>query len=239
MTTGPGLAGALLVGFVAKALAWARRPLVPVDHLEGHVASYIAPDPLEPPFVCLLASGGTRCSSPCTSGAARTASGRRSTMQPGRRSTREPVCSGSGTRAVPRSTDSRARATPRRSRSRLPGARARLLVLRAQDCAPLHRPRPREGPRRGDRPIWPPRTSGRSCVRSPAEPTRRPSRPGSSASPSSAESRPTAACARLFEARFAPLALCTDNAAMIASAARFATRLYPAYLGLDAYASFS
>ena len=44
-------------------------------------------DPLEPPFVCLLASGGTRCSSPCTSGSTRTASGRRSTMQP-RRSTR-------------------------------------------------------------------------------------------------------------------------------------------------------
>ena len=34
-------------------------PLVPVDHLEGHVASlYLEPDPLEPPFTCLLASGG-------------------------------------------------------------------------------------------------------------------------------------------------------------------------------------
>jgi N6-L-threonylcarbamoyladenine synthase len=44
----------------AKALAWARRaPLVPVDHLHGHVASlYLQPDPLEPPFLCLLASGG-------------------------------------------------------------------------------------------------------------------------------------------------------------------------------------
>ena len=37
----------------------ARLPLVPVDHLQGHVASlYLEPDPLEPPFVCLLASGG-------------------------------------------------------------------------------------------------------------------------------------------------------------------------------------
>jgi N6-L-threonylcarbamoyladenine synthase len=44
--------------------------------------------------------------------------------------------------------------------------------------------------------------------------------------------------AELPDARFAPLALCTDNAAMIASAARFARPLaYPAYLGLDAYAS--
>src|SRR5207245_308313 len=42
------------------ALAWARRlPLVPVDHLHGHVASlYLEPEPLEPPFLCLLATGG-------------------------------------------------------------------------------------------------------------------------------------------------------------------------------------
>jgi N6-L-threonylcarbamoyladenine synthase len=61
VTQGPGLIGALLVGLsAAKALAWAwRLPLVPVDHLQGHVASlYLEPDPLETPFVCLLASGG-------------------------------------------------------------------------------------------------------------------------------------------------------------------------------------
>jgi N6-L-threonylcarbamoyladenine synthase len=61
VTQGPGLIGALLVGLAAaKAVAWSRRlPLVPVDHLDGHVASlYLRPDPLEPPFVCLLASGG-------------------------------------------------------------------------------------------------------------------------------------------------------------------------------------
>jgi len=61
VTQGPGLIGALLVGLsAAKALAWSRGlPLVPVDHLQGHVASlYLGPDPLEPPFTCLLASGG-------------------------------------------------------------------------------------------------------------------------------------------------------------------------------------
>jgi len=61
VTQGPGLIGALLVGLsAAKALAWAwQLPLVPVDHLQGHVASlYLGSDPLEPPFVCLLASGG-------------------------------------------------------------------------------------------------------------------------------------------------------------------------------------
>ena len=61
VTTRPGLIGALLVGVsAAKALAWAwRLPLVPVDHLHGHVASlYLRPLDLQPPFTCLLASGG-------------------------------------------------------------------------------------------------------------------------------------------------------------------------------------
>ncbi|HEY6015514.1 MAG TPA: tRNA (adenosine(37)-N6)-threonylcarbamoyltransferase complex transferase subunit TsaD, partial [Gaiellaceae bacterium] len=61
VTAGPGLIGALLVGLsAAKALAWGRGlPLVPVDHLHGHVASlFLQPDPVEPPFTCLLASGG-------------------------------------------------------------------------------------------------------------------------------------------------------------------------------------
>jgi N6-L-threonylcarbamoyladenine synthase len=61
VTVRPGLIGALLVGLsAAKAVAWARRlPLVPVNHLHGHVASlYLQPLDLEPPFTCLLASGG-------------------------------------------------------------------------------------------------------------------------------------------------------------------------------------
>ena len=61
VTARPGLIGALLVGVsAAKALAWARRlPLMPVNHLHGHVASlYLRPLDLQPPFTCLLASGG-------------------------------------------------------------------------------------------------------------------------------------------------------------------------------------
>ena len=60
-TAGPGLIGALLVGVsAAKAIAAARRlPLIPVDHLQGHVAAnFLEPEPLEPPFLCLIASGG-------------------------------------------------------------------------------------------------------------------------------------------------------------------------------------
>jgi N6-L-threonylcarbamoyladenine synthase len=61
VTRGPGLIGALLVGVsTAKALGAATgKPLVGVDHLQGHVAAnFLEPDPLEPPFLCLIASGG-------------------------------------------------------------------------------------------------------------------------------------------------------------------------------------
>jgi N6-L-threonylcarbamoyladenine synthase len=66
-TQGPGLVGALLVGFsTAKSLAAARElPFAAVNHLHGHVAAnYLLPDgngggdPFEPPFLCLVASGG-------------------------------------------------------------------------------------------------------------------------------------------------------------------------------------
>jgi N6-L-threonylcarbamoyladenine synthase len=64
-TQGPGLIGALLVGLTtAKALAAARRlPFVPVDHLQGHVAANFllegeGGESFEPPFLCLIASGG-------------------------------------------------------------------------------------------------------------------------------------------------------------------------------------
>lgn len=61
VTYGPGLVGALLVGVAeAKAIAYARNlPLVGVHHIEGHVsANYIENLELEPPFLCLIVSGG-------------------------------------------------------------------------------------------------------------------------------------------------------------------------------------
>ncbi|MCR5278600.1 MAG: tRNA (adenosine(37)-N6)-threonylcarbamoyltransferase complex transferase subunit TsaD [Lachnospiraceae bacterium] len=61
VTYGPGLVGALLVGVsFAKALAWAaHKPLIGVNHIEGHIsANYIENKELEPPFVCLVVSGG-------------------------------------------------------------------------------------------------------------------------------------------------------------------------------------
>ncbi len=61
VTYGPGLVGALLVGVsTAKALAYAlKKPLVNVNHIKGHIcANYVAHPELEPPFTCLVASGG-------------------------------------------------------------------------------------------------------------------------------------------------------------------------------------
>jgi N6-L-threonylcarbamoyladenine synthase len=61
VTQGPGLVGALLVGVAtAKGIAAGRGlPLAPVDHLQGHVAAnFLQPHPFDPPFLCLVASGG-------------------------------------------------------------------------------------------------------------------------------------------------------------------------------------
>ena len=60
-TYGPGLVGALLVGVsYAKGLSYAtKKPLVPVNHIEGHIAAnYITHAKLKPPFLCLVVSGG-------------------------------------------------------------------------------------------------------------------------------------------------------------------------------------
>ncbi len=60
-TYGPGLVGALLIGVSsAKALAFATgKPLIPVNHIEGHVsANYLTYKDLKPPFICLVVSGG-------------------------------------------------------------------------------------------------------------------------------------------------------------------------------------
>ncbi len=60
VTVGPGLIGALVIGVAwAKAAAWQRGlPVIPVNHLEGHIYSPWAESPVEFPFLCLLVSGG-------------------------------------------------------------------------------------------------------------------------------------------------------------------------------------
>ena len=67
-TYGPGLVGALLVGVsYAKALSYAiNKPLLGVNHIEGHVAAnYITYKELKPPFLCLMMSGGNTRNNTC------------------------------------------------------------------------------------------------------------------------------------------------------------------------------
>ena len=192
---------------------------MPVDHLQGHVASlYLEPDPLEPPFLCLLASGGHTLLLDVREHAARwPCSGRRSTTRPARRSTRARASSASATRAGPRSTGSRARATPRHPLpvARVPGLDFSFSGLKTALLYAVRELRRRCGGRRprrelpaGDRA----RSSG-GCAR-PQEQTglERIAVVGGVAANSELR-------AALPDAAFAPLALCTDNAAMIASAA--------------------
>ena len=124
------------------------------------------PDPIEPPFLCLIASGGHTLLARVTDHARlRGARAGRSTTPPARRSTRARGCSGSATRAGRRCRSSRPRATRRRSRSRR-RARVRgprLLLRGAQDRAALHGARPGGG---GDARAAPPTSRRPTSTRS-------------------------------------------------------------------------
>ena len=244
VTHGPGLIGALLVGLsAAKALAWSRRlPLVPVDHLHGHVASlYLEPGAARAALpLPARERRATRCSSTCARMRATRSSARPSTTPRARPSTRAPACSGSATRAAPRSTGRRARAIPRPTRfpvARVPGfdfsfsGLKTALLYAVRDLPPDELER-----RRADLAA----SYQRAIVRALVERTRaaaaelgaeRIAVVGGVAANSELRSA-------LADAALAPLALCTDNAAMIASAARFARPIpFPQYLALDAYAT--
>jgi tRNA N6-adenosine threonylcarbamoyltransferase len=244
VTTGPGLIGALLVGVAAaKAIAWARRlPLAAVDHLQGHVASlYLEPDPAEPPFLCLLASGGhtllldiqDRAGEPRVLGATLDdAAGE--AFDKGARLLGLGYPGGVEIDRVARDGDPSAYEFPV---ARVPGLdfsfsglkTALLYAVRELTAAELER-------RRADLAA----SYQRAIVRALVERTRQAAEQidatriavvGGVAANSELRTA-------LSEATAAPLALCTDNAAMIASAARFSDPIhYPGYLALDAYAS--
>jgi N6-L-threonylcarbamoyladenine synthase len=243
VTTGPGLIGALLVGLsAAKALAWARRlPLVPVNHLHGHVASlYLRPTSLEPPFICLLASGGhtllldvvdrawegVRVLGTTLDDAAGEA------FDKGARLLGLPYPGGAELDRVARTGDPEAYAFPV---ARVPGfdfsfsglKTALLYVVR--DLAPAELDE-----RRADLAASYQRAIVRALVeRVEAVGGDRVAIVGGVAANSELR-------ASLPEAVAAPLPLCTDNAAMIASAARYVPALTgPDYLALDAFATAS
>jgi len=245
VTQGPGLVGALLVGVsAAKALAWARRlPLAPVDHLEGHIASlYLEPDPLEPPFLCLLASGGhtlllavyERGRSERLGTTLDDAAGE--AFDKGARLLGLGYPGGAEIERIARDGNPDSFAFPV---ARVPGLdfsfsgvkTALLYAVRdlgvdeterrkADLAASYQRALVRALVQRIDAAV-----SGTSFDRVAVV--------GGVAANSELR-------AALPNARFAPLELCTDNAAMIASQARYVEALpYPRYLALDAYASLS
>ncbi len=244
VTAGPGLIGALLVGVAAaKAIAWARRlPLAPVDHLHGHVASlYLEPDPLEPPFLCLLASGGhtllldvqERGRPPRALGTTLDdAAGE--AFDKGARLLGLGYPGGAAIDRLAREGNPETYAFPV---ARVPdldfsfsGLKTALLyAVRKLPSDELER-------RRADLAA----SYQRAIVRALVNRTQQAAHETGAATVAvvggvAANSELRAA---LPGAVLAPLELCTDNAAMIASAARFEKPiLYPGYLALDAYAS--
>jgi N6-L-threonylcarbamoyladenine synthase len=245
VTRGPGLVGALLVGLsAAKAIAWARRlPLVPVDHLDGHVATlYLQPDPLDPPFLCLLASGGhTLLLAVREHGRAERlgttlddAAGE--AFDKGARLLGLGYPGGAEVDRLAREGDPEAFSFPV---ARVPGLdfsfsglkTALLYAVRALGEAEAER-------RKADLAASYQHAIVRALVARAREAAERTGL-GRIAVVGGVAAN-AALRAALPDARFAPLALCTDNAAMIGSAARFAPPLpYPGYLGLDAYASLA
>jgi N6-L-threonylcarbamoyladenine synthase len=243
VTQGPGLIGALLVGLAAaKAVAWSRRlPLVPVDHLDGHVASlYLQPDPVEPPFLCLLASGGHTMLLDVRSHTERELLG--STLDDaageafdkGARLLGLGYPGGREIDLLAREGDSDAFDFPV---ARVPGLdfsfsglkTALLYAVRDLDEQEL-------AARRADLAASYQHAIVRALVervREAVEQTRR-----ERIAIVGGVAANSALRAALPDAAAAPLALCTDNAAMIASAARWTEAVrYPRYLALDAYAS--
>jgi tRNA N6-adenosine threonylcarbamoyltransferase len=243
VTTGPGLIGALLVGLsAAKGLAWARRlPLVPVDHLHGHVASlYLAPNEVEPPFLCLLASGGhtllldvqdrsgyRRIGTTLDDAAGEA-------FDKGARLLGLGYPGGAELDRLARGGDPEAHSFPV---ARLPGfdfsfsglKTALLYVVRDLSAEELER-------RRADLAASYQRAIVRALVGQTLAAAENLGAEriavvgGVAANSELREALPDAA--------LAPLPLCTDNAAMIASAGRYREAIpYPRYLELDAYAS--
>ncbi len=253
VTQGPGLVGALLIGVsAAKALAWAcRLPLVPVNHLHGHVASlFLAVDgvsdtrhgrggQVEPPFLCLLASGGhtllldVRDHSTFEVLGTTIDDAAGEAFDKGARMLGLGYPGGVEIDRLAQNGDPEAFSFPV---ARVPGLdfsfsglkTALLYVVRDLGEAETAR-------RRSDLAA----SYQRAIVRALVERTH--AAAGSIGAERTAVVGGVAANSELRDAlsgaALAPLALCTDNAAMIASAARFVDPIpYPRYLALDAFA---
>ena len=243
VTRGPGLIGALLVGVsAAKALAWSRRlPLAPVDHLHGHVAAlYLQPEPLDPPFLALLATGGHTLLLDVQDRSGYRVVGRTrddaagEAFDKGARLLGLGYPGGAALDRLAREGDPEAYSFPV---ARVPELDFSFSGLKTALVYAVRELEPDElEPRKADLAASYQRAIVRALVertRAAAEElgARRVAVVGGVAANSELR-------ASLPGATLAPLALCTDNAAMIASAARYVAPVpFPDYLGLDAYAT--
>ena len=254
VTQGPGLVGALLVGLsAAKALAWSRRlPLVPVNHLHGHVASlFLAVDGVSdtrqgsngktahPPFLCLLASGGhtllldVRDHSTFEVLGSTLDDAAGEAFDKGARLLGLGYPGGAQVDRLAKEGDPEAFRFPV---AKVPGLDFSFSGLKTALLYAVRDLGPREAElRRADLAA----SYQRAIVRALVERTKE------AAEQTGAEriavvggvAANSELRAALPDAALAPLELCTDNAAMIASAARYVEPIaYPRYLALDAFA---
>ncbi|HEU5215860.1 MAG TPA: tRNA (adenosine(37)-N6)-threonylcarbamoyltransferase complex transferase subunit TsaD [Gaiellaceae bacterium] len=243
VTQGPGLIGALLVGLAAaKAVAWSRRlPLVPVDHLDGHVASlYLQPEPLEPPFLCLLASGGHTMLLDVRSHTERELLGSTLDDAAGEAFDKGARLLGlgyPGGREIDRLASDGDAGAYDFPVARVPGFDFSFSGLKTALLYAVRELGDEElAARRADLAASYQHAIVRALAERVREAAERTGRERIAIVGGVAAN--SALRAALPDATAAPLALCTDNAAMIASAARWAEAVpYPRYLALDAYAS--
>jgi N6-L-threonylcarbamoyladenine synthase len=243
VTQGPGLIGALLVGLAAaKALAWARRlPLVPVDHLDGHIASlYLQPAPVEPPFLCLLASGGHTMLIDVESYGTQRILGSTLDDAAGEAFDKGARLLGlgyPGGREIDRLARKGDPAAYDFPVARVPGLDFSFSGLKTALLYATKKLSPEElQERRADLAA----SYQRAIVRALVERAREAAEQVGAARIAvvGGVAANTELREALADAALAPLELTTDNAAMIASAARFIEPVpYPGYLGLDAFAS--
>ena len=254
VTQGPGLVGALLVGVAtAKGLAAARGlPLAPVDHLQGHVAANFlrvgsgAPAPvMEPPFVCLIASGGHTLLARVEAHDGFEVLGRTlddaagEAFDKGARLLGLPFPGGPALERLARDGDPRAFAFPvARGLAGLDfsfaGVKTSLLYKVRELGADAARERAADLAARYQHAIV--EALAQRCEQAlAATGLQRLAVGGGVAANGPLRERLAALGAAVG---IPPPELCTDNAAMIASAARYVPALaFPAYLALDAYAS--
>ena len=247
VTQGPGLVGALLVGLqTAKALAAARRlPLAPVDHLRGHVAATeLRPQAFGPPFLCLVASGGHTLLADVPEPGRIDVIGRTlddaagEAFDKGARLLGLPYPGGPALERLAAEGDPGAFDFP--VASRVPGLDFSFAGLKTSLLYRLRDFGEEAGARRADLAAAYQRAIVEALARRVEQGLETTGRRRLSVGGGVAANGPLRErLARLdVETAIPPPELCTDNAAMIAAAARHVAPLaYPDYLALDAYAT--